>query len=231
MLDVVMVGHRPNFPRIAHRTLSVDGARTTSVIHGTLPSIVDLIGTPGKIVLSLEGGTHHDFAAAEAYLQSQAMAWQIVHADDTTTYHEAMMRGLEKCQSTLVAIVPAWVEVTDKQWVQRMIWPLGKDQMALLCGTGSEQGPARDLAPGVVKPRFWPGGEFFVARRLKLLENLKLCNQPGKSWQEQLALSAAANGWRIWTHPGVRFKVHEHEEHGRKKVGTQSRTASSRHRG
>lgn len=221
MLDVVMVGHLPNYPRIAHRGLDVNGARTTSVIRGSLPSMVDLIGTPGKVVLSLEGGVHQDFEAAEAYLHSQMLAWQIVHANEVTSYYEAMMRGLEKCQSQLVAIVPAWVEVTDKQWVQRMMWPIGKDPTALLCGTFSEQGGARDLAPCILRQRTWPGGDFFLARRAKLWENLRLCNQPDKPWQQQLANATAENGWRIWSHPGIRFTTHAHEPHARKTVGTQ----------
>jgi hypothetical protein len=231
MLDIVMVGHRPNYARIAHRGLDVKGALTTSVIKGSLPSMVDLVGTPGKVVLSLEGGTHHDFEAAEAYLHSQMLAWQIVHANELTSFYEAMMRGLEKCQSQLVAIVPAWVEVTDKQWVQRMIWALGKDPTALLCGTFAEQGGARDLAPCIVQQRAWPGGDFFVARRVKLWENLKLCNQPDKPWQQQLADAASANGWRIWAHAGVRFQVLEHEAHERRStVGTKAGTAKGRSR-
>lgn len=218
MLDVVMVGHRPNFDRIASRGLSVKGRATRTVIKGSLPSMVDLIGTPGKVVLSLEGGVHRDFEAAEAYLHSQMLAWQIVHAEEVTSYYEAMMRGLQKCQSQLVAIVPAWIEVVDPQWVQRMIWPIGRDPTALLCGTFAEQGGAKDLAPCILKQRSWPGGDFFVARREKLIQNLLLCNQPDSPWQEQLANAASANGWRIWAHPGIRFNVHPHEPHERKVV-------------
>lgn len=232
MLDIVMVGHAPNYPRIATRKILVDGSKSTTTIQGSLPSIVDLVGTPGKVVLSLEGGKHRDFEAAESYLQSQLLSWQIVHADEVTSYYDAMMRGLEKCQSQLVAIVPAWIEVVDKQWVQRMIWPIGRDPTCLLTGTWQEQGPAKDLAPHIVNPRVWPGGDFFVARRDKLFENLRLCNQPGVDFKTQLAQAAAANGWRIWSHPGVRFHNHAHEPHeGRKDVGAKARTASGRHRG
>lgn len=228
MLDIVMVGHRPNFRRIAHRGLDVNGHRTSTVITGSLPAIVDKVGTPGKVVLSIEGGTRQEFESAEAYLQSQALAWQIMHAEEITSYYEAMMRGLEQCQSQLVAVVPAWIEVTDPQWVQRMIWAMGRDPTCLLCGTGPEQGPAKDLAPFILKHRTWPGGDFFVGRRDKVYQNLALCNQPDKSWHEQMATAAATNGWRIWAHPGVRFKTHKHTPHERKTVGTQAGTAEDR---
>lgn len=226
MLDIVMVAHKPNYPRMAVRGIEPKGQQTKSVIKGSLVSAVDLVGTPGKVVLSLEGGRRMDFEAAEAYLQSQALAWQILHAEEVTSYYEALMRGIEKCQSQLVAVIPAWVEVTDKQWVQRMIYSIGRDPTCLLTGTWQEPGPARDLAPHIVKPRTWPGGDFFVGRRDKLHENLRLCIQEG-DFRDQLAKAAAANGWRIWAHPGVRFKSHEHETHERKKAGTKARTSTS----
>lgn len=224
MLDVVMVASRPNYPLMAARRVEAKG----KTIRGSLPSTVDLIGTPGKIVLSLEGGTHQDFEAAEAYLQSQVMAYQICFTEDTTSYYEALMRGLAMCRSSMVAIVPPWIEVKDKQWVQRMIWPLGKDSTALLCGTFSEQGVARTLAPVIMKPRTWPGGDFFVARREKLLENLRLCNQTDTDFTQQLATASASNGWRLWAHPGVRFENHKHELHERKTPRKETGSTTSR---
>ncbi len=205
---------------MARQAILPDGLKTKSQLMGSLPSAVDLVGTPGKVVLSLEGGTHKDFAIAEQYLQSQMMAWQIVHSEEVTTYYEAVIRGLEQCQSTLVAIIPAWIEVTDKQWVQRMIWPMGRDRTALLCGTWVEQGPAKDLAPHLVTPRTWPGGGFFVGRRNEVYENLRLCMEG--EMHDALAKAASMNGWRLWAHPGVRFNKHDHEPHERKTIGQEA---------
>lgn len=214
MLDIVMTAHRANFTRLAYRGLRPNGQLTEKALMGSLPSAVDLVGTPGKVVVSLEGGDRQDFEPAEAYLQSQALGYEILHHDEVTSYKEAVMRGLERCQSALVAIIPAWIEVTDKQWVQRMMWSIGRDPTCLLCGTWKEQGPAKDLAPHIVGARHWPGGDFFVARREKLWENLMLCQED--DFYDELAKGAAANGWRLWSHPGVRFTNHEHEPHARK---------------
>lgn len=214
MLDIVMTAHTPNYTRMAHRGL-IPKSNELGIL-GTLRSAIDLVGTPGKVVLSLEGGDRQSFEPAEAYLDSQALAWQIVHSDEVTSYKEALMRGLEKCQSQLVAVIPPWIEVKDTIWVQRMIWAIGRDQTCLLCGTYREQGAARDLAPNILNPRTWPGGEFFVARRDKLWENLSLSQ--GVDMYQDLANAATLNGWRIWAHPGVRFIRHEHEDHAVKKA-------------
>lgn len=213
MLDIIMTAHVANFKLMARRGLDSKG----EVILGSLPSAVDLVGTPGKVVLSLEGGDRQDLEAAEAYLQSQALAWQIVHSDEVTDYKTALRRGLEQCSSPLVAVIPAWVEVKDPIWVTRMTWSITKDPTCLICGTYPEQGPAKDLAPAIMPQRVWPGGDFFVARRDKLQENIRLCN--GDDMHDSLAKAASENGWRIWVHPGVRFKVHEHKSHERQKVG------------
>ncbi len=217
MLDILMPVHRLNLPLVARRVLNE--------IEGSLPSVVDLVGTPGKVVLSVQGGDRQDFEAAEAYLDSQALAWQIVHDDEIGDYRDALMRGLEQCQSQLVAVIPPWIEVTDTQWVQRMIWPIGKDQTCLLCGTMQEQGAARDLAPYIVAPRIWPGGDFFVARRQQLVENLVL-SQSSDDIYGNLAEDASLNGWRIWAHPGVRFTYHEHHAHTRKEAPERIRPAT-----
>ena len=216
MLDVLMVAHKPNFGRLAHRSLEVDGDDTRAVIRGSLPSAVDLVGTPGKVVMSLEGGQRQDFEPVEAYLHSQNLDWQIVHHEEVSTYREAVVRGLEECKSPYVAVIPAWIEVVDPMWVHRMMYPLGQDPLAILCTTHPEQGPAKDLAPGHVLPRKWPGGKFFVGRRDKIYENLRLCRED--QFEEEFAKASSANGWRIWAHPGVRFKTHPHEEHARKKA-------------
>lgn len=222
MLDIVMPAHLPNLKLVAER--GVRPNRTgmpEEVIAGSLPSAVDKVGTPGKVVLSIQGGERQDFEAAEAYLDSQALAWQIAHNDEVTTYREALMDGLKQCQSPLVAIIPPWVEVTDPQWVQRMIWPIGKDQTCLLCGTYQEQGGAKDLAPNIVNPRIWPGGDFFVARRDKLIENLILGQT--EDLTKELGETAALNGWRIWAHPGVRFNYLEHHAHTRENTPPEAR--------
>jgi hypothetical protein len=213
MLDIVMVAHKPNYTRMAHRGLSPNGSLTKSSILGSLPSVVDLVPVAGKVILSLEGGRHQDFEAAEAYLSGQNLTWQIVHNDEVTSYHEALMRGLDQCSSQLVAIVPCWIEVTDPLWVQRMLWPLQTDQTCLLCTTWAEQGPAKDLAPHVATPRKWPGGEILVGRRDTVIEQLRLS---GPNY-EDLAKGAAQSGWRIWAHPGIRFTVHEHAHHETRK--------------
>lgn len=210
MLDIVMTAHRPNYLRMAHRGLS-QGAKTESSVRGTLQSAVDLVPLAGKVVLSLEGGRHQDFEAAEAYLSSQNLAWQIVHSDEITSYYEALMRGLEQCSSPMLAIVPPWCEITDPLWVQRMIWPMQKDQSTLLCSTWDKQGPAKDLAPHIAKPRVWPGGEIIVARRAELVDILRLLDP--QDFYNSLAKGADLNGWRVWAHPGIRFESHEHSDH------------------
>lgn len=223
-----MTAHSANFTRLAYRGLRPNGTLTEKALLGTLPSAIDLVGTPGKVVVSLEGGDRQSFEPAEAYLMQQALTYQIIHCDEVTGYKEALLRGLEQCQSALVAVIPAWIEVTDKQWVQRMMWSIGKDPTCLLCGTWIEQGPAKDLAPHVVTPRVWPGGDFFVARRQFLWENLKLCQED--LFYDELAQAAAANGWRLWAHPGVRFTNHEHEPHERKSPAEDHElTAADRH--
>ncbi len=212
MLDIVMTAHAPNFKLMARRELEMNGAQTKEVILGSLVSTVNLVGHPGKVILSLEGGDRQQFEAAEAYLQEQALTWQIIHNEgEITTYRAALMRGLEQCQSPFVAVVPPWIEVKDSQWVHRMMWAMGRDQTALLVGTYPEQGAAKDLAPHVVTARQWPGGGFFVARRDKLWENIRLGTE--EDLHVELAKTAALNGWRLWCHPGVRFATHEHENH------------------
>lgn len=211
MLDIVMPAHKPNFDRLAHRALNPVAVKTDTAIRGTLQSAVDLVPLAGKVVLSLEDGKHKDFAAAEAYLSSQNLPWQIVHSDEVDGYYPALMRGLEQCTSTLVAIVPPWCEITDHLWVQRMTWSLGQDQTALLCTTGLEQGPAKDLAPFIATPRRWPGGEIIVARRAELTDLLRLVDP--SDFYLNIAKAAARNGWRIWAHPGIRFERHAHSDH------------------
>jgi hypothetical protein len=224
VLDIVMVAHKPNYKRMAHRSLSSKG---DPIVEGALPSAIDLVPVAGKVILSIEGGKQQDFEAAEAYLSSQNLEWQIVHNDVVTTYRETMMRALEECTAPLVAIIPGWCEVSDPMWVQRMMWPLQRDQQALLCTTGEEQGAAKDLAPFVALPRKWPGGELILARRAPLLAILRLST--GEDFHQSLALSAASNGWRIWSHPGIRFQNLEHDNHeARKTSGRQARkTAAS----
>jgi len=225
MLDIVMPAHAPNFDRMAYRGVKHAGRDTGLSILGSLPSAIDLVGTPGKVVLSLQGGERENFEAAESYLESQALTWQIVHNDEISTYRQALMDGLAQCQSPLVAVIPPWIEVTDPQWVQRMIWSIGKDQTCLLCATYEEQGGAKDLAPNIVNPRIWPGGDFFVARRDKLVENLILGQTEDVT--KELAESAALNGWRIWAHPGVRFTYHEHHAHTRKSTPQKARVPAA----
>ena len=216
MLDIVIPAHKPNFKRMAHRGLKWVSGQAEKGITGTLPTTIGLVGTPGKVVLSLEGGNRQDFEAAEAYLEEQALPWQVIHNEgEVTTYREALLRGLEVCKSQLVAIIPPWIEVTDKLWVQRMIWSIGRDPTCLLCCTYEHQGAAKDLAPEILKPRRWAGGEFFVARREKLYENLILGH--AEDMYVELAETAALNGWRLWAHPGVRFENHDHEDHPRTK--------------
>lgn len=215
MLDIVMPVHAPNLGRVAYRGMRPNkrGLEEEAIL-GSLPSAIDLVGTPGKVVLSIQGGERQDFEAAETYLENQALAWQIVHNDEIGTYREALIDGLAQCQSQLVAVIPPWIEVTDPQWVQRMMWPIGRDQTCLLCTTYEQQGGAKDLAPNIVTQRVWPGGDFFVARREKLVENLILGQTEDVT--KELAEAAALNGWRIWAHPGVRFTYLEHNAHTRK---------------
>ena len=105
MLDIVMTGHQANYKLMAYRGIKVSrSGASEKVMKGSLVTAVNLVGTPGKVVLSLEGGNRQSFEPAEAYLQSQALEWQIVHCDEVTSYKEALMRGLEKCQSPLVAV-------------------------------------------------------------------------------------------------------------------------------
>jgi len=209
MLDIVMVAHKPNYKRLAYRGVDANGAGT---IKGSLPSGVSRVPVAGKVILSLEGGKHQDFEAAEAYLKSQNLDWQIVHNDEVTSYSTAMMNGLLECKSGLVAIIPAWCEITDDMWVQRTMWPLQRDQQALLCTTWDEQGPAKDLAPHVAKPRVWPGGEIIIARRAPLVDLLRLI-PAGVNFYDEIAKAAVGGGWRIWAHPGMRFRAVEHKEH------------------
>jgi hypothetical protein len=214
VLDIVMPAHVGNFKRMAHRSMAVTGRVAAECIAGSLPSIVNLASMPGKVVLSLEGGNRQDFEAAEAYLQEQKLQWQIIHNSEVTNYHQALLAGLAECRSPLVAVVPPWVEVKDPQWAHRMVWALRKDPSALLVGTHEVQGTAKDLAPYVGKPRMWPGGEFFVARREAIEQNIKLV--AAESMHADLARNSSLNSWRIWVHPGVRFQTHEHEDHSRR---------------
>lgn len=211
MLDILMVAHEANYKRMAHRALPSSTRKDETEIRGSLPSAVDSVPVAGKVILSLEGGRHQDFEAAEAYLDSQVLPWQVVHSDEISDYHQAMVRGLAQCTSPVVAIIPAWCEVLDQMWVQRMTWPLSHDQGALLCTTGREQGPAKDLAPFPCKPRIWPEGEIIVGRRTELAGFLAL-SDPGDFYND-LARAVARNSWRIWAHPGIRFERHPHEDH------------------
>jgi hypothetical protein len=213
VLDIIIPAHKPNYVRLAYRGLNPNGALTTSTILGSLPSAVGRVPVAGKVILSLEGGKHQDFEAAEAYLSTQNLAWQVVHSSEVTGYYQALMRGLERATSPLVAVVPPWVEITDDLWVQRMTWPMTKDTTALLCGTWGEPGPARDLAPHIVKRRVWPGGDAFIARREALTDILRMST--ADNFRESLA---GANGWQLWAHPGIRFKVLEHEQHEAKQT-------------
>lgn len=211
MLDVLMVAHEANYPWMAHRALPGPGAKTEAAVRGSLQSAVDLVPLAGKVVLSLEGGRHQDFEAAEAYLSQQNQPWQILHCDEVTGFYQALLRGLEHCTSTLIAIVPPWCEIHDNLWVQRMSWTLSNDQRALLCSTWEEQGPAKDLAPHICKPRVWPGGEIILGRRAELTDILRLVKP--EDFYNDLALAVARNGWRLWAHPGIRFERHPHEDH------------------
>ncbi len=221
MLDIVMVAHHRDYSRLAYRGIKVDGAATRETILGSLPSAIDKVGTPGKAVVSLEGGSHSDFESVQAYLESQNLDWRIVHHEEVTSYREAVLRGMEKCESAFVAVIPAWVEVKDPMWVHWMMWPMSKDPTALLCGTWSEQGPAKDMPPHVVGNRSWPGGKFFVARRSQTYDHLQLCQED--HFEDELAKGINANGWRIWAHPGVRFTTHPHEEYARKTARQEAR--------
>lgn len=222
MLDILMVASRPNYVRMAYRGLNPNGASTQSSILGSLPAAVDRTTLNGKVVLSLEGGKHQNFEAAEAYLATQNLPSQIVLCSEITTYHEALIRGLEQCTSELVAVIPPWIEIADDLWVQRLTWAFTKDPTCLLCGTWPEQGPARDMPPHIVKPRVWPGGDMFVARRRMLLDLLRLATDG--NFQEALV---NANGWRVWAHPGIRFKALEHDDHNpRKKTRGKARTSA-----
>lgn len=212
MLDVVMAAHLPNYERLAHRALNPVAASTESSVRGTLQAAVDLVPLAGKVVLSLEDGKHKDFEAAEAYLSSQNLPWQILHSDEVEGYYSAVMRGLEHCTSALVAIIPPWCEIIDPLWVQRMTWTLGNDQRSLLCTTWREQGPAKDLAPHICKPRVWPDGEIIVARRAELTDIMRLLQKTDDFYSE-LALAISRNGWRIWAHGGIRFNRHDHVDH------------------
>ena len=225
-----MVAHEANYQRLAHRALNPVGVKTETSVRGSLQSAVDLVPVAGKVILSIEGGKHKDFEAAEAYLASQNLGWQIVHNTEVTSYYETMMRGLEQCTSPLVAIIPAWIEISDPLWVQRMTWPMQKDQSTLLCTTWAEQGPAKDLAPHVATPRKWPGGEIILARRAELAAIIRTVD-PADLYGN-LALAVAASGWRLWAHPGIRFKVLEHDLHDarktdRRKAGQASASSDS----
>jgi hypothetical protein len=225
-----MVAHKANYQRMAHRTLPPEGGDAVSVLAGSLPSAVDLVPVAGKVILSLEGGRHRDFEAAEHYLQGQNLEWQIIFNTDVTSYKQALLRALEQCKSPLVAIVPPWCEIKDPLWVQRMRWPMEKDQLTLLCTTGEEQGPAKDLAPFVATPRRWPGGEIIFARRVELTALLTLIQD--ESFYETLAKDAAAASWHIWCHPGIRFNLHPHEPHepkSKSRAQSQRRPAGSNH--
>lgn len=211
MLDIVMAAHLPNFGRLAHRGLNPIRGNPDTSVRGSLQSAVDLVPVAGKVVLSLEEGKHQDFEAAEAYLSSQNLPWKILLSDELEGYYTAVMRGLEHCTSTLVAIIPPWCEIVDPLWVQRMTWPLSTDQRALLCTTGLEQGPAKDMAPFIAKPRMWPDGEIIVARRAELTDIMRLVNPA--DFYGSLAMAVDSNGWRLWAHPGIRFNRHEHADH------------------
>lgn len=212
MLDVVMVAHKPNFDRMAHRGLSPIASETDTAVRGSLQSAVDLVPMAGKVILSLEDGQHRDFEAAEAYLSGQNLPWQILHNDEGVDgYYTALMRALEKCSSALVAIVPPWCEVTDNLWVQRMTWCLSNDPRSLLVTTGEKQGPARDLAPFICVPRKWPGGEIILGRRAELTDILRLLDPA--DFYANLAKAVDRSGWRLWCHPGIRFNHHPHSQH------------------
>lgn len=211
MLDVLMVAHQANYLRMAHRALPGPGSKTDTAVRGSLQSAVDRVPVAGKVILSLEGGKHQDFEAAEAYLSGQNLPWQILHCDEVTGFYKALLRGLEHCTSAMVAIIPPWCEIKDNLWVQRMSWTLSNDQRALLCTTWEEQGPAKDLAPHIAKPRIWPGGEIILARRAELADVVRLVK--GEDFYTDLALGVARAGWRLWAHPGIRFERHQHEDH------------------
>lgn len=221
-----MVASEPNYRRMAHR--SIDPAKGEAAIRGALPSAVDLVPTAGKVLLSLEGGRHQSFEAAEAYLSTQNLPWQIVHSDEVTTYHRALLRGLEHCKSPLVAIIPPWIEIKDKLWVQRMVWTLSSDPRSLLCTTGTEQGPAKDLAPFICLPRKWPGGEIIFGRRDPLTGILRMVKRD--NFYDNLARAVDAAGWRLWSHPGIRFERLEHEDHdeARQETRTKGRQTQGR---
>lgn len=210
MLDIVMVAHKPNYRLMAHRALPT-GSESETTIRGALPSAVDRVPTAGKVILSLEGGRHQDFEAAEAYLPTQNLPWQIVHSDEVTGYYPALVRALEQCRNPMVAIIPPWCEIRDDMWVQRMIWPMRTDQAALMCTTWEEQGPAKDLAPHVAKPRIWPGGEIILARRAELAGLLRLVDP--NDFYPSLAKTVGLNSWRLFAHPGIRFDRRPHEDH------------------
>lgn len=225
MLDVIMAAHRPNFIRMAHRALNHDASKSEPSIKGALQSAVSSIPLQGKVILSLEGGKHQDFEAAEAYLSSQSLPWQIIHSDEVTSYHECVLRGLEEAKSPHVAIIPPWVNITDQRWVQRMMWCLQKDPQALLCSTWEKTGPAKDLAPHVATPRRWPGGDIILGRRHDITTYWRMADP--KEIYNCIATDAQTGGWRIWAHPGISFDVEEHEEHEPRKKTRKSRQGSS----
>lgn len=222
MLDIVMAAHKPNFLRMAHRALNPIGGNPDTSVRGSLQSAVDRMSINGKVILSLEGGLHPDFEAAESYLHTQNLPWQILHNEEITNYHGALMLGLEHCSSPMVAIIPPWTEIVDSIWVQRMLWPMQTDPTALLCTTWEEQGPAKDLAPHVAMPRKWPGGEIIVGHRQVLIDQLRVSG----SDYDKLAVGVAAAGWRVWAHPGIRFNLLEHDNHHEARPETR-RTAGS----
>jgi len=218
MLDIVIVAHKPNYQRMAHRSIDPKGSPS---IRGSLPSAINLVPVAGKVILSLEEGKHQDFEAAEAYLATQNLPWQIIHNTEITSYYETLMRGLEHCSQAMVAIIPAWCEITDPLWVQRLTWPMSKDAGSLLCTTGEQEGPAKDLAPFTAKPRKWPGGDIIVARRAELEGILRMVNPD--NLYSNLATAIDAASWRLWSHPGIRFQNHPHDNHeARKKTGRQA---------
>jgi len=210
MLDIVMSASKPQYRLMAHRALKVTGQEAETHIHGSLPAAVSCTPLAGKVVLTLEGGKHQDFEASEAYLSTQNLPWQILLNDEVTTYQKAVVRGLMHCTAPMIAIVPVHQTIRDAMWVQRMSWCLQKDPKALLCTTWEAQGPAKDLAPHVATPRRWPGGEIILARRQEFTDIFALLDDA--KLYENLATAAAAQSWRIWAHPGIRFDTHEEQE-------------------
>jgi hypothetical protein len=210
---------------MAHRAVkAVNGESKTSIV-GSLVSAVDRTPLAGKVVLSLEGGKHQDFEAAEAYLGTQNLPWQIILSDEITGYHQAVLRGLEKCAAPVVAIIPPWQEIVDDLWVQRMSWCLQRDMASLLCTTWEQEGPAKDLAPHVAQPRKWPGGRIILGRREDLTNIWRLIGP--EDLYANLAEAAATGSWRIWAHPGIRFNSLEHETYEGQKTGAKPPQATA----